>query len=243
MKLHELQHNLARLERRVNEIRHSSTADYSEVSAAYHPRHWEESFLLPVFSVPKEELHIHTASPSREAQVLAGLAHATLPFFCHPDSVEDFVCPHFTAPTTHMRAVPSSSTRTVFLSETPGLMLKTHLNKRISHLVRRLRGPSVRHSLAISRECERLARSPACPTSFSYLPESIGVVHTASDLGYIVRELAPRPRAGGGRILVPFFSLYSKDPDAPEDMPLLCQLIEHSRLHPLRYFERQILNP
>jgi len=243
MKLHELKGNLPRLERRVNEIRHSSTADYSEVSAAYHPRHGEKSFLLPVFSVPASELTTHTASPSQGARELTGLARPERSFFCHPDSTKDFSGAPFETPAAHQEAIPTSSTRTLFLTKAPGLMVKTHLNKRISHFVRRLKGSSVRHSVQISRECERMARAPDCPTAFAYLPESIGVVHTASDLGYLVREVTPRPYVTDPRILVPFFSLYSRDADQPEDMPILCQLIGRSRSKPLTYFARNILDP
>ncbi len=243
MKLHELQNNFARLERRVNEIRHSSTADYSEVSAQYHPRHGEKNFLLPVFSVPTSELRVYKASPSLKARALAGLGVDTVPFFCHPDSVSDFQGEHFKAPTSYLEAEPTSSTRTVLLTSEPALMVKTHLNKRISHFVRRLRGNSVRHSIQISKECERMSRDPGCPETFAYLPESIGVVHTLSDLGYLIRESTPRPLCHEERILVPFFSLYSKDPEHLGDAPILSQLITHSRLQPLSFFERHILNP
>ncbi len=233
--------NLLHLERHVNEIRHSSTADYTEVGKAYHPRHGEMSFMLPVFSIDKQDANIYTARPSREARRFIQ-DKGRVRFFCHPESVGDFVGEEFRSPVSYLRVAPTSSTRTVYVFRAPELMLKTHLGKRISHFIRRLKGNSVRHSVQISGECERMSREKDCPKEFAYLPESVGVVHQSSDLGYLVREMQPRPHMSD-RTLVPFFALYSHDSRSPQDPPLLCQLIARGPLPPLQYFERYILRP
>lgn len=127
--------------------------------------------------------------------------------------------------------------------DTQGLTIKTHLGKRISHFVRRLRASSVLHSIQISRDCAALVRDPQCPKEFAYLPESIGVVHREEDLGYIVREMRPLPEVNEPRILVPLFALYSHDTKHPDDAPLLAQLITASGQEPLAYFTRYVLDP
>lgn len=242
MKLSHIKDEFLHLERFVNDISHSSTAAYSEVEKSYQPRTGKQEFLLPVFVLPKDSCTVHTAAPNKLAKNFIQDKNG-IRFFCHPDSLSDFRSAEFKKDPFLLRAAPTSSTRTVFPLETPGLTIKTHLGKRISHFVRRLRGSSVVHSIQISRDCAALAREAKCPKEFAYLPESIGVVHKKEDLGYIVREMRPRPWVSTPRILVPFFALYSRDIHRSKDAPILTQLIKKSGLQPLEYFEHSILNP
>lgn len=241
MKLTDLSDNFLHLERFVNDITHTSTAAYSEVKKPYQPRTGERDFLLPVFILPKSKCVIFTDCPSAEARGFTTDGD-NIRFFCHPDSLEDFKSQEFKAPVSRIRVAPTSSTRTVLPFEVPALTIKTHLGKRISRFIRRLRGGSVLHSVQISRDCAALARDPNCPKAFAYLPESIGVVHASEDLGFIVREMRPKPRIKEPRILVPLFSLYSIDTKNPKDEPILSQLITKSGTEPLPYFERHILD-
>lgn len=242
MILTQLTDGFLHLERFVNDITHSSTAGYSEVKNAYQPRTGEQEFLLPFFVLPRGECTVHTAHPNKSARAFIEDENG-IRFFCHPDSLGDFRGAPFRQSPSFIRVAPTSSTRTVLPLDTPELTVKTHLGKRISHFVRRLRASSVLHSVQISRDCAALVRDPRCPREFAYLPESIGVAHRGEDLGYIVREMRPQPSVDEPRMLVPLFALYSRDIKHPNDTPLLAQLIAKSGEEPLSYFERRVLDP
>lgn len=244
MKIHDINGQFLHLERWVNRPKYSATAQYSEVAKRYHPRYGDADFPLPVFMLPKQEVVVQSARPHRtiHQSLIVGDKVA---FFCHPDALSEFaLCRDFRTPTRHERSSPTSSTRTVMLLDTPGqFMVKLHLNKRISRFIRRLTASSISHSIQISRECERLALLPSCPKEFAFLPESIGVIHRQTKVGFIVREFLPRPHASSPGILVPFFALYSRDERTPGDTPLLSQLSSTAGMEPLKYFVRYILDP
>jgi len=71
------------------------------------------------------------------------------------------------------------------------------------------------------------------------LPESLGLVYgdLETGIGVIYRESIPRPLKGGHRFLIPYFSLYSKDPFSPANKPLLSAILERNADGaPLEYF-------
>lgn len=246
MKLEQLSSDsFIHLERWVNQPKYSATAQYSEVGAAYHPRFGEPTFRLPVFKLPRAAVEIIEADPTPvlRDRLVGGEGVA---FFCHPDGVDEFAgVPGFAAPAEHLTVSPTSSTRTVLTrEEADPFMIKLHLNRRISRFIRRLTRDSISHSVLISQECERLARRPDCPREFAFLPESLGVCHREKGVGYLLRELRPRPFVEGPRFLVPFFALYSADTKNPADAPLLTQILaRHGGAVPFEYFLRTVMGP
>lgn len=227
-------------ERYVNNPKYSSTAQYSEVSPAYHPRHGAREFQLPFFNVPTADVDVWRADPSRTARAAVECGEK-IRFFVHPDSLEEF---NFGKPDGFVAAVPTSSTRTVYLGGDEPLMLKLHLNRRVSRFIRRMSASSARHSVDISRELGFLTTKPDCPKEFAFLPESMGVSIKSVGAGFVVRECRARPRVESPRFLIPFFALYSKDEKHPKDETLLSQILSrHAGGNPFGFFSEHILTP
>jgi hypothetical protein len=60
----------------------------------------------------------------------------------------------------------------------------------------------------------------------------------------LFRELDVRPPPSERRLLVPYFSLYSRDTRAPDDPPLLCQILDrYGQGDPLGMFVENIVGP
>jgi hypothetical protein len=238
MKIENLQNFLC-AERYVNNPKYSETAQYSEVEKKFHPRFGDPTFALPFAFVRKETVEIFESNPSRNVRDLV-FGDDMVRFFSHPESVSEFK--NIGMFNNFYRAVPTSSTRTVLLPDKENLMIKLHLNKKVSRFIRRLSRNSIEHSVLVSCELEIAANSSGCPNSFAFLPESLGVA-AQNGCGFLVREFIPRPTAGKQRFLVPFFALYSKDTRNPDDDFLLSQLINRSKSDPLKYFTKFILEP
>lgn len=134
---------------------------------------------------------------------------------------------------------PTSSTRTLLTRHlTHNFMAKTDLDKRHYRFIRRLKGGSVRHSIAINQDI-RLATESDDISFYSYMPETIGLVHgdVQTGTGVIYRELTPRPLIKSPHVLIPYFALYSQDMNFPQDKPLMFDLTErNSKKDPLGFF-------
>lgn len=205
---------------------------YSEVDPQYHPRVGNEKINVP-YQLRNDSV-LKTAYPNKA--LLEFMLHDGVRFFTHPQWSTfpyDGIVP----------ATPTASTRTVFAEENNlSYFIKLHFPGRISRFNRRLRPSSVQHSIDISADLEEACDT--APSSFAYLPESIGMfIPQEHGYGCIIRETTPRPVAQEKRMFVPFFSLYSKDPQDPLEKPLLIQLIEHAKEEPLKYVTQHIIEP
>ena len=203
----------------------------NEVSLEYCAVSGVDSFKLPHKILTAKDVDIYLANPDKEIldKIIAG---DSVKFFVHPDTIANEE--GYQAKTI---VEPTSSTRTV-LPKGGTFAIKLHLNRRLSRYIRRLTKSSVEHSLKVSSELEKSVGS--CPSSFGYLPESIGIVYKG--IGMIIREMTPRPVAEDKRMLVPLFSLYSRDMNS-EDEPLLVQMIMSKNMEPLDFFIEKIVNP
>jgi len=225
MKLEELANKNAYiyLERYVNKPKYSVFAQYSEVDERYHPRKKNGSLQIP-FTV-RTDIKLLTAYPDKK--VISQIVNNGIKFFEHPqfnERADGFI-----------DANPTASTRTVLSND---YFIKLHFPARISRFNRRLRADSVEHSIFISRDLEETINAPK---SFAYLPESIGMIAPEGH-GCLIREKIPRPLVEEERHLIPFFALYSEDPNSNEE-PLLVQMIKKSNEQPLNYFISKIVHP
>ncbi|MBI4919010.1 hypothetical protein HY837_03710 [archaeon] len=229
MKLEELANKgaYAYLERYVNSPKYSVFAQYSEVKQEFHPRVGTAKIFIP-YQVRKD-IDVLTAYP--DEKLLSKINYEGVKFYEHPqfsDNADGFIL-----------ATPTASTRTVINENDKSYFIKLHFPARISRFNRRLTANSVKHSIRVSKDLEEsLAYAPK---SFAYLPESIGLIAPEGH-GCIIREITPRPLAKDERYLIPFFALYSKDPQT-SDEPLLIQMIKKSKETPLDYFINKIVHP
>jgi len=235
------------LERYVNNIKGDHEV-YSDTLPIYSPHEGIDYFPAPVFNLPREVVNIIQADP--DPRLLCEIIGADVKFVIHPNMLEDQEyldrtgLSEYTSEQSYIVS-PTSSTRTLLTHDQPyTFMVKTDLEKRHYKFIRRLKGTSVEHSIAMSSELGSICKDEAL-SEFAYLPESIGIIFgdEKTGAGVLFREIVPRPLVDDTRTLVPYFSLYANDIRNPEDRALLSQLIDlHStKGQELAYFTEVIL--
>ncbi len=207
----------------------------NEIPKEYCPIEGNSSFLIPHLNLTLDDrVSLFLANP-REGVYNKIISGNNLKFYLHPEMVNEI---NHNGLIWDTIVEPTSSVRTVLPKE-ENYALKLHLNRRLSKYIRRLSRSSVKHSILISSEIDSaLIRSPE---SFAYLPESIGVCY--QDIGMIVREMIPRPEVKDERVMVPLFSLYSRDLKKEGDDPLFVQLAGLKNKDPLDYLIGKIIEP
>ena len=180
-----------------------------------------------------------TDQPSKELCDLIFQNNNTATFVWHPD-----ISSPFERNDGNFMVAPTSSTRTLLTQNLSyNFMAKTDLDKRHFRFIRRLKGSSVEHSLAINRDIRQATETSEIPF-YAYLPETIGFIYgdMRTGSGVIYRELKPRPHVNDNRIIIPYFSLYSRDTYFPQDKPLLFELVElNEKYNPLEFFVNVII--
>ena len=225
------------LERFVDRGSYHKFALYSEVSQCFRPVEGDINFSLPYLSVPSDQVTFITVNPDRRITDWIREDDA-IKFFVHPDMVDvhrviparSIISPeNFNGSVT---AAPTASTRTMLVNADglPQFMIKTDLEKVISRFVRELDKTRVQYSLEISNSLQEAAIDPSCPPSVGFLPETAGAYLEFDDghsIGYLVRELNPRPATETKETLIPFFALFSPNKANPSSDLLIFQLIEN----------------
>lgn len=223
-------------ERYVNTVK-GEHSKYSDTSVEYSPHEGIDEFAAPVFYMKPEDVRVLQADPNPDLaeEVMSDdvvfIAHPEM--LQHQDYLEKTGLDPKDADTERYTVTPTSSTRTLLTKDLPeNFMAKTDLDRRHYKYIRRLKGSSVEHSVAISAEFDRLAADGLLPEEFAYMPESIGV--TIGDhekgAGVVYREPEPRPHAPDKRTLIPYFSLYAKDLKNLDDLTIMEQLVrEHAK--------------
>ncbi len=227
---------------------YSVYASVNEVSQDYQPSGMNVGFDIPAVLARKTMVTLSIDSPSAEIEAWY-LRGDDIVFPVHPETwslsgvakLEDL---KKLPPVAGMYGSPTASTRTV-LVQTPFVhFAKLHCPKKVSRFVRRFRAVSVRFSVAISRDLQNMEETMR-KHNFGYLPEVLGASVGEGDegWGFVVREMTPRPSIAGKFHYLPFFALFAEDAHAPEDLPLLVQLIERHHIDPSKFTLDHIIRP
>jgi hypothetical protein len=196
--------------------------EYSDVHPRYDPQGEIPVVLLPYTVLPPERCVVYKLLPSQD---LLDWVHCDggYKFFWHPDVVRDGL-----NIAGYIHAQPTSSTRTLLTNKPFKVYVKTNLNKKHFRFIRRLKRSSVEHSLAINSDLHQFAENRLNSFRYSFFPESLGIVVLAGEYegsGTLYREASPPTVVEHGREQIPFHALYAPDQYAPEDEPLLVQLV------------------
>jgi hypothetical protein len=219
------------LERYVNDLRPGNHHDWSQTDLIYSPHSGLPILSVLVLKIPREQVTIHTANP--HPRLVEMVTPREVFFSIHPEMAADasyqskFIDPNW--PSIHIEATPTSSTRTLLTNALDyNFFIKTDLDRHHYGFIRSLKRTGVEHSIRMSEEVVNIATEHP-DYGLAVLPETIGIAFGGHQdeysTGVIYRECDPRPYAEDGRTLVPFFSLYATDLKAPDDNPLLVQLI------------------
>ncbi|MBS3071671.1 hypothetical protein J4408_01635 [Candidatus Pacearchaeota archaeon] len=218
------------LERYVNEFKKVA----NEVSKDFCAIQGSQSYTLPYTKLSRNKVSLFISKPNK--LIYKKFVGKNVNFFIHPDMLYEI------KPTNlnwKKSVQPTSSTRTVLIDK--NIFVKLHLNKRLSRYIRRLTKSSVIHSIKVSSELEQAILKKNIPESFAFLPETIGIVYR--NFGMLVRETQPRPSVREKRIIVPMFSLYSRDLNKPSDKPLFVQIVERRKIDPMDFLINEIIWP
>lgn len=214
---------------------------YSELNPIYNPQGTQGDFSVPYLFVDEDLLEVYKSEPSSQLLEKAYNSVLGYKFFWHPDTERIF------NPIGYTKMQPTSSARTMLDMETLSFYAKTDLDKKHFRFIRRLNRNSVIHSIEVTKELRRLTALLPTDSTYSFLPESLGLVitegkHTGS--GVIFREVNPLVLQEEKRIMIPYHSLYGEDSNDLTTKPLLVQLCEiHSVHDPLGFFLEQIIGP
>ena len=161
----------------------------------------------------------------------------------HPDWVNNCSFDDIYLTQTDLRAVPTSSSRTVRL-ENDSYYIKMSYPGIIGRMYRVLEEQHIISALEVSSIFHNLVDNESMPSSFAFLPEDSGCLFVQNNFstGYVVRNA----RAVGKNVdriqyITPAFSLFSTDRGALEDPPLIIQIIRNKKVD--QYLLEQIFFP
>jgi hypothetical protein len=216
---------------------YSPLAAYTEAEERFRPDSLFESFELPTFQIPLEELNVYEANaPSGLRDAYVGGDHAR--FVVHPQILHanerDVYLERvlsFEEASRGIRVSPSSSTRTLYvLDGAPAHALKVHFPFQVSRYGRRMRDEVVEQAVQVSGWLQD--GIGAMDDGFAFFREVLGITlknlepggPRAENWGFLIRELQPFPGSPSGGPLVPGFALYGRDFFEPTRAPLLFDL-------------------
>lgn len=233
---------------------YSRHAAMTEARPRYRPQSPAPGFDLPLFDLPRAQLHIATADPP-PALAAAWLGGDRVPFAIHPQLLEDLPDEPYVRETLRLATgrrmlavAPTASTRTLQVLEAPpAAALKVHFPFVISRYGRRMRAEVLEQALNVSRELQ--AGIGRLDGRFAFLREVIAVAHRdlgpatgrGEHWGFLVRDMQPFPARSGDRPLVPGFALYGADRHDPGAPALLFDLLGGRDL--LAFVLEQIMLP
>jgi hypothetical protein len=219
-----------------------------DIADAFHPQRGGPSFELPTFIVPPGAGVYRRASPPSALHALYDSpAGFVLPV--HPNTLDS---PELAGagdlrrlePGPALTVVPSANARTVFVVAAGGApvdphFVKLHYPRRLSRFTRRLRRPVIELQLWVSEDLIR-AGTPVLPEIGGAWFDPAGALAEEA-WGFLIR--AARPLQPAPAWTVPLFALYGRDVHAPDDPPLLVQLVESSGEDPTDYVRSRIVVP
>lgn len=229
--------NLIYLERYVNESG-ENFQEFSNISIKYSPQLGDEVFLLPYFFVDDISSRVIIKEPSTEIKSKVIKQDRAL-FFAHPAI-------YHVKGSNSIPVSPTASTRTVLTRGfRKNFFIKTDLDILHYRFNRKLKGDSVRFCIEVNEILKNYCNKNIS-IDFAILPESLGVINgiKGHDSGILFREFVPYPYSQEKRMLIPYFSLYSRDVNSPAFAPLLVQLIEHNKpKDKLNFFLNKFISP
>ena len=237
MKLADISHYIASwqyLERYVNSGSDHRYRYQNDISHQFHPRS----------NIPFIDVHF-----------LADISYTTLGalrsipgFPIHPHILSQYKESGYQIISSSKKAVPTSSTRTVFIEDEHPYFLKLDLPVTISRFDRRLVKSDVVYSRYIDDALSRIKLDSEHQVGFGYFQETGGGFFTdihCREPAFLEREITPTwitQNVHSSIFMVPVFTLISRDPLDDTD-PILIQMIQANRADPVDFTLRLVIEP
>ena len=232
-------------ERYVNDGSPSTYDTINTVTKTMHPLHGEATIEIPCFDFSN---FIHWIGDNTFDSNTKGckLKECLIPV--HPDIVDSSTMADWLArkrPVSIITAIPSSSSRTVFVLDNnePKYFFKLHYDRLLGRFNRSLNERRIKAALEVNADLVSIISD--VPSGFSFLPEFAGIIvkdedKVPSSFGAILRGLQPVGKKNDDHAIIPLFSLFSRDTRNPKDPPLLCELFPYD--HPLTVFLEELID-
>jgi len=229
---------------------YSPFSEHIDGTPAYHPRVGDRTFCLPSFFI-RGEHGTWLTNGLRSPHVAHYHDGRGFLLPVHPDTLNCDELLHrdlleAAEPGPPIRVSPTANVRTVFvhaIADRPVAphFLKLHYPRRLSRFTRRLRQPIIELELWVAKELDRIRTPLLAEVGGGVLgPEAI----EEDRWGFILREALPRHASlPEGSDFLPCFALYGTDHFAPNDPPLLAQLVAHSGESAEDFITERILVP
>lgn len=143
------------------------------------------------------------------------------------------------------RVTPTSSGRTVRVIGSDPLYIKLHYDGLIGRIYRHVNKARATSAIEITRVITEAFDKQLLPNRFRFMRESYAqiILVNYKEWGYVVRDAEPYPHRSNELILIPAFSLFSKDQRAPNDPLLIDQLVELSGTSPHKFVIDGLIEP
>jgi len=152
---------------------------------------------------------------------------------------------------TPLQVTPTASARTVeVIDPTYNGFVKLSYKGLLGRVDRQISRSHALAAIDVTSILDRATKEQILPTVFSFLRESgarVGSLNTSNgkryEWGTVFREIDPFPRQASTAFLIPVFSLFASDVNAPAHPPLLNQLCELQELPADEYLFHNVITP
>ncbi len=158
----------------------------------------------------------------------------------HPDMLNDISNDRDIKSIEFVDAIPLASNRTVFIPQM-GKYLKLQYNGLIGRIERLITVNRARHAIAVN---DILCELNWDGTPLHFFQEEHARIYSQDNqntIGMVVRDTKLFPDSNG--IVVPAFSLFSKDINNPDDNSIILQLIDRVEIDKDEFVLHKIINP
>lgn len=233
---------LSYLERYVNSGSPSGFTGLYTTSSHTSPTGTASSFRLLAAQVPRSQVLFEAGSPP--------LSCGGEDFFLHPDMASESDWNGVPLASSY-EVTPTSSARTVRMVDAPGCYIKLAYHGLIGRIPRHLTVQHAASALEVSRILRDATDSGRIDSRFKFFCDVHARVikrtnaqGATSEWGFVLREPQPYPFTTAAEpILIPAFSLFSPDSNAPHDSVLLSQLVRASGVAPWDYVISGLIEP
>lgn len=198
---------------------------------------------------PESSEHFNISAIKLECYPESLIDYGVLPAFCfppvmyiHPDLKSFFG--DLQIYDTDEYVIPTSSSRTVKLENKP-YYLKLCYPGRIGRITRELDQRHILSSVEVNRIFEKIINESDAPAQFAFMPEYGGRLFSSVSykIGFVIRDYTPVGKnVSKVRVVLPGFSLFSKDNENNEDNYLLHQILI-TKDKPITYVLEQCCYP
>lgn len=201
-----------------------------------------------------ESFNVFEVNGPKEAFICTGEYYNPMVFknnsiYIHPDILSQIHInwSNFDIRKSEFLVTPTASSRTVQLLESPFDYIKLQYNGMLGRINREIRQANIDTSILINRILTEAQNESEVPQYLSFFPETAGTlikIDEKTSIGMICRRFKPIGKCvEEAHMIIPAFSLFSKDKTNPNDLKLIDQIIIKSNMDPCELILNHVIIP